>query len=259
MVRGFHQAGVSLKPGQTAPLDVGLTEGNERSESFSVDVATFETQLRGAHPQAGRLRSLNWAIGARPGAEPFARLGSTPELAFASTSIDVALAPYTVRFLDAFPERWRRVAHVSASTQVRLTSGDSTYNGTLVLRRADTLEGLAEAGTLAPRLGPVRNLRINGQSASIGLTGVGGTPTVSWDPPELGTATRYFVQVIALDGTSRAYVVTSDAEVRLPPGLVSISRFVVKVTATRGAGTRSPHEGELPLDMAEAMTGILSL
>jgi hypothetical protein len=258
VVRSFHQPAVPLTPGQAIPLDVGLTGGNERSVSFSLDVAAFETQLRGAHAKSGGLRSINWAIGARPGAEPFARLGSAPELAFASTSIDVPLAPYTVSFLDAFPEHWRRVAHVSSSTQVRLTSGAATYSSTLFLGRYDTLEGLTEAGTLAPRLGPVRNLRINGQSASDGLTGVGSTPTVSWDPPELGTATRYFIHVTPLGGSLRAHVVTSETQVRLPLGLVPGTQFLVKVTATRGAGTASPYEGELPLDLAEAITGILS-
>ncbi|MBZ4416824.1 fibronectin type III domain-containing protein [Myxococcus sp. RHSTA-1-4] len=266
VVRSFHQPAVPLTPGTATSLDVALTGGTERTVSFSVDGAAFAAQLEATHPDAQGLGSLNWAIGARPGAEAFARLGSHPELAFASTSIDVPLAPYTVSFLDAFPEHWRRVAHVSSSTRVRLTSGGAAYQRTLVLQRADTLEGLVEAGTLAPRLGPVRNLRINGQDATAARSGVGTTPLVSWDPPELGTATRYFVRVTPLlqqgagftAGTSRTLLVTSKTEVRLPPGLVSGSHFVVTVTATRGAGTRSPHEGELPLDMAEATTGILS-
>jgi hypothetical protein len=265
VVRSFHQPAVPLTPGSAASLDVALTEGSERTVSFSVNGAAFGTQLQAAHPEAQGLRSLSWAIGARPGAEPFARLGSSPELAFGSTSIDVALAPYTVRFVDAFPEHWRRVAHVSSSTQVRLTSGGLGYAGTLFLHRADTLEGLVEAGTLAPRLGPVRNLRINGQGASAELAGVGRTPVVSWDSPGLGTATRYFVQVIPLielstrfaADTPGAWLVTTKTEVRLPPGQVSGTHFVVKVTATHGAGTSSPYEGQLPLDMAEATTGIL--
>jgi hypothetical protein len=258
VVRSFHRPAVPLTPGQVVPLDAPLTGGTERTVSFSVDATAFETQLRGAHPEARELGTLSWAIGARPGAEPFARLGSHPELAFDSVSIDATLAPYTVSFLDAFPEHWRRVAHVSSGTHVRLTSGSATYNTTLFLQRYDTLEGFVEAGTLAPRLGPVRNLRINGQAASAGLTGVGTTPTVSWEPPALGTATRYFVQVITIGGARQASVVTSETQVRLPPGLVPGTRFVVKVTATRGAGTASPNDGELPLDMAEALTGILS-
>ncbi len=258
VVRSFHRPAVPLTPRQATPLDVALTGGTERTVSFSVDAAAFETQLRGAHPEAKKLGTLNWAIGARPGAEPFARLGSHPELAFASSSIDVPLSSYTVSFLDAFPVHWLRVAHVSSGVQVRLTSSAATFNTTLFLQRYDTLESLAEARTLAPRLGPVRNLRINGQSASAGLTGVGATPTVSWEPPELGTATRYFVQVTGPGLTGQSPVVTSGTEVRLPPGLVPGAPFAVKVTATRGAGTRSPYEGELPLDMADAMTGILS-
>lgn len=265
VVRGFHQPAVPLAPGRATALDVALTGGAERTVTFSVDGAAFATQLEATHPAAEGLRSLNWAIGARPGAEPFARLGSHPELAFGSTSIDLPLAPYTVSFLDAFPEHWRRVAHVSSSTRVRLTSGGASYVGTLFVQRADTLEAWVEAGTLAPRLGPVRNLRINGQGASAELTGVGATPLVSWDPPELGTATRYFVEVTPLvqqgaslvAGTSRRWLVTAKTEVRLPPGWGSGTHFVVKVTATRGADTSSPHNGELPLDMAEATTGVL--
>jgi len=267
MVRSFQQPAFSLVPGQTASLEAELADGPRRTVAFTVDGAAFAAQARATHPQASGLESLHWAVGARPGTEPFARLGSHPELAFASVSIDTPLAPYTVSFLDAFPETWLRVANVSASTHVRLTSGTASWTQTLFLARYDTLDAVAEAGTLAPRLGPPRNVRVNGQEASGPLSGVGTSPVVSWEPPELGTPTRYFVHVFLLKAQGstfvaqrqRAHVVTSGTEVRLPPGLVAgSSPFVLTVTAARGAGTGSPYTGELPLDMAEATTGILT-
>ncbi|MFP2926550.1 hypothetical protein ACLESO_15275 [Pyxidicoccus sp. 3LG] len=266
VVRSFHQPAVPFTPGQVTPLAVALSGGTERMVSFSLDRTAFAQQLRGGHPEASGLTSMAWSIGARPGAEPFARYPNNPELAFAYVYDTEPLVPFDVSFLDAFPGHWRRVASVATTADVRLTSSSGSFTHLLSLQRHDTLEEVGETGTLAPRLGPVRNLRINGQGATGELTGVGVTPTVSWDPPALGTATRYFVQVTPLvregqffsEGVQSPAIATSTTELRLPPGWVSGTHFVVKVTATRGAGTRSPTEGMLPLDLAEASTGILS-
>ncbi len=268
LVRSTQQTAFTLVPGETTSLDVALAEqGQQRTLAFTVDGAAFQAQARATHPEASGLNSLSWAIGTRPGSEPFARLGSHPELAFASVPIDVPLAPYTVRYRDAFPGSWLKVGHVSARTLARLTSGTSSWSHPLSVARYEQVGAMEVAGTLAPRLGPPRNVRINGQPASGPLSGVGGSPVVSWDAPELGTPTRYFVHVVLLrpqgngfvPQPGRAYVVTSGTEVRLPPALVAGgSPFVLKVTAARGAGTRSPYEGELPLDVAETTTGILT-
>ena len=108
---------------------------------------------------------------------------------------------------------------------------------------------------------PARNLRVNGVDAAKGL---GGAPVLSWDPPALGPATRSFVSILkyvrgryTLSESGR-YLITTGTELQLPPEVLPGGSFVIKVTAAGGAGTYSPHEGTLPLDVAEAGTGLLS-
>ena len=268
-VRSFRQPAFSLVARQVAPLDAPLEGGTERHVSFAVNVAAFDTVAQGAHPAAkgprlGRTTGHFWAIGARPGAEPFARLGANPELAFAPVSIDLERAQYEVSFLDAFPQEWRRVMMFSTGAMVSYGTAENPTLHPFLIQRYDTLDDVPTGAPLAPRLGAPRNLRVNGAPASGTLTGIGRSPVVSWDPPALGTPTRYFVELLTyapgrnLSSTGK-YLITGGTELRLPAEVVPTdSGFVIKVVATRNAGTRSPYEGELPLDLAEAATGLLT-
>jgi hypothetical protein len=50
-------------------------------------------------------------------------------------------------------------------------------------------------GTIAPVLSPVRSVQIGGMDLMAPRTAVGLTPTVTWDPPALGTPTAYLVKL----------------------------------------------------------------
>lgn len=82
---------------------------------------------------------------------------------------------------------------------VRTPQGSASLSAMIVA--AVPLGALGDGGVIAPRLSPVRQARIAGASLDAPAAGVGTSPTVTWQPPEIGTATGYRVAVYALDAS----------------------------------------------------------
>jgi hypothetical protein len=127
----------------------------------------------------------------------------------------------------------------------------------------------AVATPAGPVVGPVGNIRLNGQDASTPLSGVSLTPTISWDAPALGDATAYQVVVLEMrdafpellawfwlegpQGTS------PPTQMILPPDILSPTRsYVLSITAiARPNDTEPPSRAALarPEGTALRMTG----
>lgn len=84
------------------------------------------------------------------------------------------------------------------------------------------------AGPIRPVLSPVQNPRVNGLDAFSAQSGITTTPTLSWDPPAIGTPVGYWVvpyRVFASgDGTEIDWkapsLVTTSTTLTLPPGVI---------------------------------------
>jgi hypothetical protein len=74
-------------------------------------------------------------------------------------------------------------------------------------------------GVVRPQLGHVRNPRINGADALVPRSGVGLTPTLSWDPPDLGTPTYYAAMLLSEGKSWLLY--TQGTSVTVPPGVLT--------------------------------------
>lgn len=74
---------------------------------------------------------------------------------------------------------------------------------------------------LAPRIGPPRNLRVDGRDASGPLSGVGLTPTLTWDPPSVGQAAVYEGVILNLDTSAVTTFQTQAPRFVLPPGVLT--------------------------------------
>jgi hypothetical protein len=89
-------------------------------------------------------------------------------------------------------------------------------------------------GPLGAAIGVPRNVRVNGLPVEGAMiTGVGETPTLTWDPPSLGTPTEYRVVVHGLRGAS----IVLPPEVRsftVPPNLPTTTSHLVVITAYSG-------------------------
>jgi hypothetical protein len=128
--------------------------------------------------------------------------------------------------------------------------------------QAVPVEALANGGAIRPVLGPVRNVTINGRSAADELTGVGASPTVSWDPPALGTATSYTVTVQAIDAQDGikpvSQNVTHTTSVTLPAAAAETGgSYLLTVTAISSPGrdlSVTPFAGTLPFASTDYVT-----
>jgi hypothetical protein len=105
-------------------------------------------------------------------------------------------------------------------------------------------EAMPATSTLSPTLSPVRSLLVTSttgvQSSAAGnVTGLGLTPTLSWQAPATGTATSYTVEVFrmgangtATTSTKVATFLTAFTQVALPTGVLTAgSAHYVRVTA----------------------------
>lgn len=85
---------------------------------------------------------------------------------------------------------------------------------------------------LAPRIGPPRNLRVDGRDASGPLSDVGLTPTLTWDPPAVGQAAVYECAIFILPTFAVTTFRTSGRSLVLPPGaLVPGAAHLVELSA----------------------------
>lgn len=128
-----------------------------------------------------------------------ANIGSSAELALFQPPFGTAdVPPIDLSFTNPYPASWGIDVWAGLQWVVPLHDrvGNSFYGIEIVLGT----QPLALSGTnpLAARLGPVKNARVDGQSAFGPIASTSLTPTISWDPPALGTPQRYSVVVQAM-------------------------------------------------------------
>lgn len=116
------------------------------------------------------------------------------------------------------------------------------------------------------QMSPPRNVSINGQIATGDLSGIGLTPTISWDPPEVGTPIYYRVTLreltvsgIQTQAPTRGRFFTADTSLSVPPGVLADGRrYFVAIGAYNRGGPdfrQAPLQTGLPLAFASALTG----
>lgn len=142
-------------------------------------------------------------------------------------------------------------------------------NGIVGLQAQFPVSSVRADGTIALPMSAARNIRIGGLDASQPLTGVGATPTVSWDAPAVGTPTAYQVQItsVTLLGTTTrlrilAKMFTKQLSLQIPDGFLSAgTTYVINIAAIDASGidiTAKPSQLELPFAASEVATAQLT-
>ena len=124
----------------------------------------------------------------------------------------------------------------------------------------------AAAMDLTPTISPVRNAKIGGQDLFVAHTGVGLTPSISWDAPTVGSPTSYAVVVFRVDSdgantktTRVADLETTATHVDIPPNVLTQgSSFVlaIDVLFETNASTKTPLESGMPDAYATTITAV---
>lgn len=178
----------------------------------------------------------------------------------------------TLRYGNPFPSGWNRpvdtfVAFTKNYLAPVATVSEPLQRGLSMSVLIDPASRDDATLTLAPRISPPRHAQINGKTLFANQLGVGVTPQVSWTPPQIGTANRYFMRVLELlpNGTRSRFrqvatLSTAATAVTLPPGLLTPGRaYVLTVAAVNtGVPVTQPNRNSLPFAFATTMSAIVS-
>lgn len=165
-------------------------------------------------------------------------------------------------FGDPFPASWTRLVRVGYSNYVPYTFGTGSNTISVRLGVGTTSTWKADAlptGNLTALVGPVGNLKANGQSLMSPLTGQGLTPLLTWDAPTIGQATSYGIWVINMDTDEDiAYFTTPQASLQMPAGILPQgARCLIWITAYHRAGAYDgshPYASGWPFGSASAVS-----
>jgi len=241
--RSYQTTSLPRAGGNMLMLNGFLTPVPTATRTLNYPASEFEALALAAHPSA-ELTTTGLNIGALPGYTQFGSFAGWPDLALANGPAGQGDLSTSFTYGNPFPGAWPQFVTAQSSARVRYSvplpgGGTSTPRSFSVY----TYSQLPVAGTttsLTPRVGPPRDMRINGSVATGDLTGVGLTPLLSWTAPSVGTANYYSVRVYELfatggGGTSRlqiAALTTAQTQVRLPPGLLAAGKhYHVQVNA----------------------------
>lgn len=191
-------------------------------------------------------------------------------LAYSSTgSSDVALTQ--IRYGNPFPSSYGVYGSVGSSVTASysIPGATSSVKLNIAINQTALLSELT-SGPIVPKLGPVSDLQINGQSAYTTTAPVTTQPVLSWSPPQLGTPTHYIVSVHQLylrAGTTQtaqkllAQIHTTQNRLVLPPGLLQSGEYyVLRVVshARRTFDLARPFRGSIPASSAATLSTLVT-
>jgi hypothetical protein len=152
--------------------------------------------------------------------------------------------------------------------QVPGTTQPTTVQASNIIE--DRLSALS-GNPIVPRISPPENITVDGQPLFGTLAGISLTPTVSWDPPAIGSANFYVVQLLELVAQggqamerSRGGGDTAGTSLTLPPGMLVSGHFYVLQVGAYQVSAASPERqpnvalAQPPITLATATSGLFT-
>ena len=138
-----------------------------------------------------------------------------------------------------------------------------------VLNEVITAQFPTASTPIAPLIGPALNPQINGVSLFQDQVISGATPTLSWQPPALGTASIYDIalqQFSVVNGTPGVQFIgqlyTTNTSIVVPQGLLSEGNsycFVIEsISQQNSDGNVTPFIETFPVGSAEVVSGVIT-
>lgn len=185
-----------------------------------------------------------------------------------SGTSDVTLSQ--VRFGNPFPASYGLFGYAGSTFSSTYTVPGAT-SGVKVSAAVTYIAPLAafQSGPVAPPISPVKDLQINGESATTLSSPITTQPVLSWSPPAQGSPSVYLVGVIQLSlksgtGTAQkliAQLTTQDTRLAIPPGLLQSGEYYVfRVTARAQSrfDIAHPLRGSIPEYSAATLTAMVT-
>jgi hypothetical protein len=225
------------------------------SVRLSWQASAFLDVLRAANPGTYSSARAGVALVALPGAATHGDYDAGMELVGIGSDVDEEIHYGDPHGVDTF---------MSSAAWVRLSypapSGGATITFDVQVS-ASVGVGVDQSRTLIPVVGPVGQIRLNGEDFDTARTGATTTPTLSWSPPSIGQATAYDVLIHHLPARQArrelvATFTTARTELRVLPDLLKAGEtYVFQVRSRAGLDfTASPFRTALPSGSADALT-----
>jgi hypothetical protein len=271
--KNFVASDLHQTDGQTADI-LGSFADSTGAGQVTIDWrrSGFEALKTSVHPNAVSLFQGLY-IDVQPGGLSHGVFSGTVDVIAAQPPLDSSDLNYgTVSYHNPYPSAWGWFGWVLHEFKVDyMLAGTSTPTtiATQISWQADV--PTFTAGPVVPVIAPPSAPKVNDQDARAALSGVGTTPTLSWDAPASGTASNYSIIVYALTASgnqtthqivARLYTSGSSTRLRLPPGLLTMEKsyvFEVQAFAMPGVNlVERPFRVSLPMGFAGTLTALVT-
>jgi hypothetical protein len=181
-------------------ITVDLDSTSKQSVNVNWNVAAFETALGRDHAASRAYAGTSLATFSNKVGRPYGQTLlwlTKPTTARVTGTAEIVSLPKDFTYFEV----------VNIGQTLQLSGGVTATREYFTSRET----GVASTLSLAPLLGKVRNVRINGRPTTGPLSGLGTTMKITWDAPALGTVTGYTVYIRDVSGAEESH----DAEVKL--------------------------------------------
>lgn len=258
MIRYAAFPPITLPNGGSADAVADLTAPATQPFSVNFDRGAF-TALRGSFGRDTGAGDFGFQVATSPSPAPHRYVGQASISLASAFATETAPTP-TVDLPNPFPTSWGKgvFAYYVVNQQRAPTDGGTptVFNGGVTM--TDAPEALA--GSVTPRLTPVRGAQIEGRNFIEDQSGITTTPTLQWMAPTTGTVSSYRVSISRLNTSGSAAelwrVYTPNIGLTVPPGiLVTGQAYVFELEALSfGQGGIS---FTLPYASSNVVSGVL--
>jgi hypothetical protein len=247
LTRALRTKDLKVVDGQAGMLTGALTEVPQTSTvKVELLVPDYVALTASVSPVAGQL-SGSYDVVSMPGAERYG------DYAGSGVLFTVFLSPSTPRVIveghygNPYPAGWGSVTDLTLFYPVPFLIPGATSAAVgfgEIFSSEPTRE--VKAGPVRPPVTPVRDPKINGQSAFIETAGATANPLLTWSVPATGPANIYSVQIfrgVVVSGKatleSVALFHTEETSVRIPPDVLQFGEsYFAEIRAEVGQGIR---------------------
>ena len=258
----FSPSGLTVTNGGSATIDGAFTAAPaSQTLTATWNRPAFATELAAHFPHAEDDNWSTFGVTALQRAGTLGFFDGGPDLVYFAPgyTTDSSVVSASWPYADPYPAEWGRILW-NRYEQHRFIS----LPGAQPTAVYSDLEAFRDLTTLAadplfePLVGLVLHPRINDDDAlsATPLTDVGGLPMLSWNPPSIGTASKYYVAVYRIDNVDgvtearqTALLETAETHLQIPPNLLSNNQpyvFEIEVRSTTADLVAQPHAYGLP-------------
>jgi hypothetical protein len=263
----------TLTDGTPATLSTTTLADVPRSQSahLAFKGSAFAALASGINPQA-TASDTDIYFSVSPADVSLGYIGGAPALIASNnpgspitTDVDFGAVSYGNPFSSSWQPFVRAYQYVEMGYPVAGSAVPLGARGTVHVSLA-----ASQSAAIAPLVGPVANPTINNQNFFANQSGVGTTPTLSWNPPQFGTATGYRIYVNLLyvnsqqqpAGETVAEFYTAGTSLTLPSNiLLAGNSYSIVITALYNPTmdiTQSPFRVSIPFGQADALSGVFT-